>query len=501
MNKKHKKSLMIATAIASIAVPASTVISCTIGTVKPPGPKPNPKPRLPLDVLTDATSLPVDEELNSSNYEKNTLWDNSPDPITHQPKGELTIRDGVREIDARVFQNGYPNPNNPSQFLPIKILHLSNTLVSIDDSAFEGVQILSLDIPETLNIIGNKAFLSAKLESLDIPDSVTSIGRSAFEESLIQTLIIPNSVTYIGDNAFAASPFTYLEIPKYITNENVGANAFASTINQHTTTVIMKFDTDAIKTKFFGNDWNNITFFSGILNESNYQQFSHYEPSTKTLTIEGEVIEITDVFGEGYPNLEDPENPLPITSVNLPPTLKIIGDNAFQAAKLTSLTLPDSVQTIGSYSFHESILTSLTIPNNVKSIDNNAFEKSQLTSLTIPNSVTDIGASVFAESPLTSLTFGNSLLSIKYRAFYSAKLTSLTIPDGVTSIQQGAFNHSPLTSLTIPDSVTDIGQYVFWFIHNDQNTYITMPAPFNTDEAKNRIFGPGNWDSIHFDWR
>ena len=208
------------------------------------------------------------------------------------------------------------------------------------------------------------------------------------------------------------------------------------------------------------------------------------------------------------------------TSVNIPNSVKSIGDYAFILCRgLTSVTIPNSVTSIGAGAFSGcSALTSITIPNSVTSIvsdvffdcleltnivveeGNTKFDSrnncnaiietssntlitgcknttipnrgdsafsgcSGLTSVVIPNSVTSIGERAFDGcSGLTSITIPNSVTSIGYYAFDGCSgLTSVVIPNSVTTIYDYAFlGCSGLTMITIPNTVTFIGYGAFY---------------------------------------
>ena len=186
-----------------------------------------------------------------------------------------------------------------------------------------------------------------------------------------------------------------------------------------------------------------------------------------------------------------------LTSINLPDSVKSIGNSAFSGCKsLASINIPDSVIKMegnpfvgwnGSLSFEsksfiyendvlfnadKTLILAYrakdkiyNIPDSVTSIGESAFFGCKsLTSINIPGSVTSIGRGAFRWcKSLTSINIPNSVTSIGNSAFGECKsLTSINIPDSVTSIGESAFSGcKSLTSINIPDSVTSIGGHAF----------------------------------------
>ncbi|MCL2064413.1 MAG: leucine-rich repeat domain-containing protein [Candidatus Cloacimonetes bacterium] len=106
----------------------------------------------------------------------------------------------------------------------------------------------------------------------------------------------------------------------------------------------------------------------------------------------------------------------------------------------TTLRLPDNVwnepviiYTIadGAFNNPNTKLTSITIPNTVTIIGNNAFAYNSLTSLIIPNSVTSIGNSAFEGNSINGLWIGQNMKTIGDRAFYGIIGGYLTIGENV----------------------------------------------------------------------
>ena len=168
-----------------------------------------------------------------------------------------------------------------------------------------------------------------------------------------------------------------------------------------------------------------------------------------------------------------------LTTVTLPDSVTIIGDNAFNNCKsLCNITIPNGVTSIGEHAFEGcSSLTKVTIPNSVTNIGGYAFTScSNLTEITIPNGVTNIGAYTFTGcTSLTEITIPNGVTSIGNYTFARCEnLTSITIPNSVRTIGDAAFfKCTRFTNITLSNSVTSIGDSAF---KNCVNlTSITIP--------------------------
>ena len=78
----------------------------------------------------------------------------------------------------------------------------NSKLTRIPNSAFEGLKLVSINIPNSVKEIGISAFQNNLLTNVVIPNSVTSIDNSAFRNNQLTSVTIGNGIQYIGENVF-----------------------------------------------------------------------------------------------------------------------------------------------------------------------------------------------------------------------------------------------------------------------------------------------------------
>ena len=198
---------------------------------------------------------------------------------------------------------------------------------------------------------------------------------------------------------------------------------------------------------------------------------------------DGKAVTEIDLPPVSYPldSNEGAFSSIPIISVTIPSSVKIIGSNAFANCKsLSSVTFePGSgLKDIGNWAFYDCTgLNSVAIPAGVTTIGYNAFNGcSSLPSVNIPASVKDIGNRAFANCDnLTSITVAaanteyaseSGILYDKDKKYFilipNAISGAVTIPNSITEIGAEAFNgRTDLTSVTIPANVESIGYSAF----------------------------------------
>ena len=218
-----------------------------------------------------------------------------------------------------------------------------------------------------------------------------------------------------------------------------------------------------------------------------------------------------------------------LTNVNIPSSIRFIGDYAFQdCSKLDiDLVIPEGVQRIGAMAFSGcSSIRSLSLPSSLVEIGHNAFKGCSRMTVSfskVPSSILIWNINAFTgcdnikldyeikdgvkEIPdrafyrmtiLKSVTIPNSVTNIGNYAFYGCSgLTSITIPNSVTSIGSSAFyGCSGLTSITRPNSVTSIGNSAFSWC---KPTSVTVPGwkcGIDFSNVKNPVISEGTTNIV-----
>ncbi|MBR5234265.1 MAG: leucine-rich repeat protein [Clostridia bacterium] len=239
------------------------------------------------------------------------LWGGSAEyPIKHAKK--IVIESGVTNIGNNAFVG----------FKELQEVVIASTVKSIGAGAFKNnAKLTKITIPSAVTVISNEAFSGCtSLPSINIHNKITSIGSNAFYDCRsLSSVSLPSSVKTIGNGAFrGCSSLKSVTLPANVT-----------VINNDT---------------FYG-----CTALSSVnLNDG-----------------------ITSIGNNAFRDCVS----LPST-LNVPATVKTIGDSAFRGcSKLSALTLKEGLSTISANAFADTKITSVDMPYSVKTIGNNAFGK------------------------------------------------------------------------------------------------------------------------------
>lgn len=170
-------------------------------------------------------------------------------------------------------------------------------------------------------------------------------------------------------------------------------------------------------------------------------------------------------------------NEVAITGVQLPDSLKTIGEKAFYyCTSLIELKLGSDTTVIGNQACEGCMsLRNVFFNEGLININDYGFGYcASLTSVTLPSTLNSIGSGAFGLSGLENITIPGSVESIGMGAFDSCNsMKTVVIESGVNTIESTAFEGcSVLSKVEVPATVTKIGSRAF-----NQCEKITIYAP------------------------
>ena len=385
----------------------------------------------------------------------------------------------------------------------------------------------SVLLPKTLTEIGQQAFENHQLTEVTIPGSVKTIGKNAFRinqenlEKALTKVVLNEGLETIGQEAFYGNKITEIKLPGTVvlSAKNKSADCiFGNSKTPADPIVVLKVadkeKVEAWNTEF-ANSYSHILVYDNLVGTGWEAEDFTYDETTATLTGWSESghakrltlrtlilpqktpggKEIVTIGAAAFkiPNDEvivtkfGIDSPNGMTSVVIPETVTVIGEEAFSQNALTTVDLtgitsignsafygndlvkvemPDTVTELGTGAFATNDITELRLSKGVTIIPQGAFSMNiRMEQVEIPDTVTEIGATAFAGARLVSLTIPKSVVKIGTKAFHLHHLTSLTIPGNVKEIGESAFEGTykatTLSTLVLEEGVESIGKYAF----------------------------------------
>jgi hypothetical protein len=189
-----------------------------------------------------------------------------------------------------------------------------------------------------------------------------------------------------------------------------------------------------------------------------------------------------------------------LTSIELPPNVKDLGDACFQSTTIESITIPTAVKAISNYCFENCInLKSCILSENTSIIGTSAFERcSKLESIQLPEGINMLFDKCFSRCvklqhiyiPKNTIVIGSGVFSYcndldievhSDNAMYTSeggilfrkdkkelvsfakgsKVADYAVPSGVTTLSDSAFEGSDVVSVRIAGNVTKIPKNCF----------------------------------------
>ena len=292
---------------------------------------------------------------------------------------DLVLPDTVTSISNYAFSG-----------LNINHLALPPSVISIGDGAFRYLMNLTeLEIPSSVERVGESAFANCgKMGSLSCHEGLKVIGDSAFYYcSELASLALPGTLAVIGDYAFGVC----MSLPRVMVPDGVtslGRGAFAAC--------------------------------SGL---------------TSAVIGKGVTVIPEDLFftcGR-------------LSDVQMPESIVEIGRGAFNSCyNLKAVSWPDSLRTIGDFAFSFSELESVNLGGMVTTVGDGAFANCHgLKEAIIGDQVTALGQSVFHSCMgLETAVIGDGVQQLPaYTFYYCSRLNEVTIGSEIDSIMAEAFSY------------------------------------------------------------
>ena len=222
-------------------------------------------------------------------------------------------------------------------------------VVSIGNSAFAGVNLVSIQFPSTLKTIDNQAFKTNLLISLDIPSSVNNIVANAFNNNQL-----PDDEAFIyARNSDGSEDKTHLISYGGAKRENVVIPEGVETIDSAFT-------------------WINVT---SVVMPSTLKTITNRAFSECALTSLNIPSSVTYIERGSFNNNQLPDKDAFIfqreTDGSIDDTILI----SYGGANRNNIIIPDTVRTISGGAFVFVGMKEMVIPENVETIEARAFNK------------------------------------------------------------------------------------------------------------------------------
>ena len=367
-------------------------------------------------------------------------------------------------VNNGVFQN----------CVSLKNVTLSDNIESLNTHAFHGCTSLeTITLPANLKILNNHVFSGCTaLSSIVIPGKVESIGNQAFyNASSLKSVIIPAAVTFMDNYAFYnASGLESIVFENNSMLETLGNQVFKGCASLKSVDLSVAADLNTIG--------NNL-----------FEECASLESVKLNDTL------ITELGAGTFKNLTA------LTSVTLPETLEIIGNEAFAGASaLESVVIPANVATIGTSAFENctglktvtfeegskvvslgtatsandnifkgtTALETVILPQTLEFIGGHVFENSGVQKIyqnngieevSLPSALTTIGEYAFAncDGLTEAVIYGNTGYVGGYAFYDCNELAALTLSEGVSYIGSLAFGYcEKLEAVALPETITKL---------------------------------------------
>lgn len=281
------------------------------------------------------------------------------------PSASYVLEDGVLTITG----SGSINESAFSAYMDtneIESVIIGEGITSVGNTAFRALKGLnSVSISSTVVFIGNSAFANcSNLVSLVIPDNVVEIGQECFAGcTKLYAVTFGTNLSYVGDYVFSGMPKGVLYNRSFI-NFTPEAHCFDYMVGYNKEVVYGEV-----------HSYNDSDFDYTYNTLSSSARIDSYKGSLNALSIPSSVnindvpYEIIGIGGSGAICADSDQ----ITSVDIPGTVRMIGNSAFYGFSIKNINLQNVVY-IGNYAFFDNgAIEELFLPKTISGIGECAF--------------------------------------------------------------------------------------------------------------------------------
>lgn len=372
-------------------------------------------------------------------------------------------------------------------------------VVALYDNRYNQNKVRTLTLPRTLRHINDNGLSDYRaITNLEIPANVERMGDYiVYNCPQLQRIKVnaevPPTLGSLGDDSYYEDNYsTYRYLRIVIPRESFHAYRLVNAWNTDYNVLIGGDEGITVNTgKLAAGDLGHV-----VVEEAGYLQ------EVNKLIIEGELnaddwskigqmtnlteLDLSKALIDEIPS-EAFNGRWAIDKVVLPPTLKKIGNYAFQRTSLTSVNIPDNVETIEEAAFRQiKQLQEVHLPDSLTSLGRYAFSACRsLRTVKIPTKLKEIPWYTFDGcNSLQSVELHDSITGFGDYSFRNCNLREIILPKSTTWVGGYAFNgNSNLSKVTLNEGLIDIWAYAF------QDTAIdTLNCPSTLRNIYNAAF-------------
>ena len=381
-----------------------------------------------------------------------TLAKNENVPSFEAEQTNVTSEDGLWTYDIaldkydepRVWITDYNNNAEAELVIPstidgmrvqsVDIDYLSNTrnctklvfeenIERIAGRSFHSLNNVSIELPSSLLMIDNDAFFGSKITSINLPDGLVAIGETAFQRCTFSDntdIVIPESVRYLGLEAFDNTN---------ITSVKIGSKTdFSSSYFSQTVGVYYKGNVYTGNTEYPYSPFTNCSKLTKLEIDENNPYFK---------TVDGTVYSSDDrelVFINSYP-----------ADYVIPYYVEYVCKDVFKNKTFDSMLISSDIKNFTGIEFSGTSIGKLSFADDCTydTIPPGYFQNCKIDEVTIPKSIKTIVWDAFRNCGIKVLNFeeDSQLTEIDMSAFQNNdfKTLDLTNCKYLTEIQEYTF--------------------------------------------------------------